>query len=128
MGSFEPGTRAAKAKFDEAKASYQQSILAALQEVSNALISRQKLAETLVYDEQAVVALTSAVRVATERYLNGKASYYEVLQAQQDLYPSQRAEVQAQVGELIAVVQLYKALGGGWEQAEPRAPAKASAQ
>jgi outer membrane protein, multidrug efflux system len=127
-GQLRAQYRAAKAKFDEAKAAYQQSILAALQEVSNALISRQKLAETLVYDEQAVVALTSSVQVATERYLNGKASYYEVLQAQQDLYPSQRAEVQTQVGELIAVVQLYKALGGGWEQAEPRAPAKAPAQ
>ena len=90
-------------------------MLTAFEEVSNALISRQKLAETLVYDDQAVVALTSSVQVATERYLNGKASYYEVLQAQQDLYPSQRAQVQTQVGELIAVVQLYKALGGGWQ-------------
>jgi multidrug efflux system outer membrane protein len=61
------------------------------------------------------VALASSVEIATERYLNGKASYYEVLQAQQDLYPSQRAQVQTQVGELIAVVQLYKVLGGGWQ-------------
>jgi multidrug efflux system outer membrane protein len=47
--------------------------------------------------------------------LNGKSSYYEVLQAQQELYPTQRAQVQTQVGELLAVVQLYKALGGGWQ-------------
>jgi multidrug efflux system outer membrane protein len=87
--------------------------------VSDALISRQKLGETLVYDDQAVVALTSSVQIATERYLNGKASYYEVLQAQQDLYPSQRAQIQTQVGELIAVVQLYKALGGGWQAKAP---------
>jgi outer membrane protein, multidrug efflux system len=127
-GQLRAQYRAAKAKFDEAKAAYQQSVMAAFQEVSNALISRQKLAETLIYDDQAVVALTSSVQVATERYLNGKASYYEVLQAQQDLYPSQRAQVQTQVGELIAVVQLYKALGGGWEATEPRASAKASAR
>jgi multidrug efflux system outer membrane protein len=38
-----------------------------------------------------------------------------VLQAQQELYPTQRAQVQARVGELIAVIQLYKALGGGWQ-------------
>ena len=119
-GQLRAQYRAAKAKFDEAKAAYQQSVLTAFQEVSNALISRQKLAETLVYDGQAVVALTSSVQIATERYLNGKSSYYEVLQAQQDLYPSQRAQVQTQVSELIAVVQLYKALGGGW-QAKARA-------
>ncbi len=42
-----------------------------------------------------------------------RSSYYEVLQAQQELYPTQRAQVQTQVGELNAVVQLYQALGGG---------------
>ena len=61
------------------------------------------------------MALTSSVELATQRYLNGKSSYYEVLQAQQDLYPTQRAQIQTQAGELIAVVQLYRALGGGWQ-------------
>jgi multidrug efflux system outer membrane protein len=89
----------------------------ALQEVSNALISRQKLAEAGVFDEQAVTALASSVQVATERYLNGKSSYFEVLEAQQELYPTQRALVQNQINELISVVQLYRALGGGWQQA-----------
>ena len=120
-GQLRAQYRSAKAKFDETSAAYQQSVLTAFQEVSNALISRQKLAETLVYDGQAVVALTSSVDISTQRYLNGKSSYYEVLLALQDLYPSQRAQVQAQVGELIAVVQLYKALGGGWQ---PRVSAK----
>ena len=120
-GQLRAQYRSAKAKFDETSAAYQQSVLTAFQEVSNALISRQKLAETLVYDGQAVVALTSSVDISTQRYLNGKSSYYEVLQALQDLYPSQRAQVQAQVGELIAVVQLYKALGGCWQ---PRVSAK----
>jgi outer membrane protein, multidrug efflux system len=108
--------RTAKAKFDEAKAAYQQSVLTSFQEVSDALITRQKLAEEYDYDGQAVVALAESVDLATQRYLNGKASYYEVLQAQQDLYPTQRAQVQSQVGELLAVVQLYQALGGGWQQ------------
>ena len=111
--------RAAKASFDEARAAYQQSILTAFQDVSNALISRQTLAETMVYDQQAVEALSESVRLATERYLNGKSSYFEVLQAQQELYPTQRAQVQTQVGQLIAVVQLYRALGGGWEPISP---------
>jgi len=113
--------RGAKANFDEAKAAYEQTVIAAFQEVSNVLISRQKFAEALVYDAQAVAALTSSVEVATERYLNGKSSYYEVLQAQQELYPTQRAQVQTQVNELVSVVLLYRALGGGWqtEAAEP---------
>jgi multidrug efflux system outer membrane protein len=106
---------ASKAKFAEARAAYQASVLAGFQDVSNALIARQKLAEIRVFDEAAVVALTSSVQIATDRYLNGKSSYYEVLQAQQELYPTELAEIQTQVGELIAVVQLYRALGGGWQ-------------
>jgi multidrug efflux system outer membrane protein len=107
--------RGAKASFVQSKAAYEQSVLTAFQEVSNALISREKIAEVRVYDEQAVTALTSSVAIATERYMNGKSSYYEVLQAQQELYPTQRALAQAQASELISVVQLYKALGGGWQ-------------
>ncbi len=116
-GALRANYRAAKAKFDEAKAAYQQSVLTSFQEVSDALVTKQKLAEESVYDGQAVVALTESVDLATQRYLNGKSSYYEVLQAQQELYPTERAQVQTQVGELQAVVQLYKALGGGWSAA-----------
>ncbi|MFO1461096.1 MAG: efflux transporter outer membrane subunit [Verrucomicrobiota bacterium] len=118
-GQLRAQYRAAKAKFDESLASYEQSVLTAFQEVSNALISRQKYAEVRVANEQAVVSLTSSVDLATQRYLNGKSSYYEVLQAQQELYPSQRAEVQARVNERLAVIQLYKALGGGWTNTAP---------
>jgi hypothetical protein len=115
-GQLRAQYRASKAKFDEVRAAYEQSALTALPEVSNALIARQKLGEIHFYDEQAAVALTSSVDLATQRYLNGRSSYYEVLQAQQELYPTQRAQVQAQVGEWSAVVQLYKALGGGWKR------------
>jgi multidrug efflux system outer membrane protein len=114
-GQLRANYRAAKAKFDEAKAAYQQSVLTSFQEVSDALVTREKLAEEYVYDGQAVVALAESVDLATQRYLNGKSSYYEVLQAQQELYPTENAQVQTQVGELLAVVQLYKALGGGWQ-------------
>jgi outer membrane protein, multidrug efflux system len=125
-GQLRAQYRAAKARFDEAKAAYQQSVLTALQEVSDALISKQKFAETRAYDEQAVTSLSSSVVIATERYLNGKSSYFEVLLAQQELYPAQRAQVQAQVGELVSVVQLYKALGGGWQMPEAHASTASS--
>lgn len=116
-GALRAQYRAAKASFDEAKAAYEQSVLTAFVEVSNALIARQKFAEMRGYNDEAVVALSSSVELATQRYLNGKSSYFEVLQAQQELYPTQRAQAQAQVSELLAVVQLYKSLGGGWNQA-----------
>jgi multidrug efflux system outer membrane protein len=116
-GQLRAQYRASKAKFDEARASYEQNILTAFQEVSDALIARQKLGEARSYNEQAAVALASSVELATQRYVGGRSSYYEVLQAQQELYPTQRAEVQAQVGELISIIQLYKALGGGWQSA-----------
>lgn len=127
-GQLRAEYRAAKAKFDEAKAAYQQSVLTACQEVSDALISKEKFGETVVYDEQAVTALSASVNLATDRYLNGKSSYFEVLLALQELYPAQRAQVQAQVGELIAVVQLYRALGGGWSAIETQASAPTSAK
>lgn len=116
-GQLRAQYRVSKARFDEAKADYEGSILTALQEVSDALIAREKLGEARGYSAQAAVALVSSIELATQRYVGGRSSYYEVLQAQQELYPTQRAEVQAQVGELIAIIQLYKALGGGWQAA-----------
>ncbi len=122
-GQLRAQYRTAKAQFDEAKAAYEQNVLTAFQEVSNALITRQKLAEVSVYNEQSVTALSASVQLATDRYLNGKSSYFEVLLAQQELYPAETVQVQTQAGELLAVVQLYKALGGGW-QTEPTSEQK----
>jgi outer membrane protein, multidrug efflux system len=117
-GQLRAQYRTAKAQFDEAKAAYQQTVVNAFADVSDALIARQKLAEQKVFNAQAVSALQSSVSLATDRYINGKSSYFEVLQAQQELYPSETAQVQTQVGEWIAVIQLYKALGGGWQAAD----------
>jgi len=114
-GQIRAQYRGSKARFEEAKAAYEQNILTALQEVSDALIARQKLGEVRAYSEKAATALASAVDLATQRYEGGRSGYYELLQAQQELYPTQRAQVQARVGELIATIQLYKALGGGWQ-------------
>ena len=117
-GKLRAQYRGAKAQFAEAQAAYQQTVLTSFQEVADALITRQKLVEEFTYQGQAVVALEASVFLATERYLNGKSSYYEVLQSQQELYPTQRAQVQTQVEEMITIVQLYKALGGGWQTAQ----------
>ena len=72
-------------------------------------------------------ALTRAVDVSSKRYLAGKASYYEVLEAQQQLFPSELNLARTQRDQLLAVVSLYKALGGGW-QAEAKADLASSSR
>jgi len=116
--------RQRKAARDEARLRYQYSVLTAFQEVADALISREKRAE--IHEQQAreVKALGAAVRVSTSRYLAGKASYYEVLEAQQQLFPAELNLARVERDQLLAIVQLYKALGGGWE-VEPSSPATA---
>ena len=56
-----------------------------------------------------------AVGLARTRYLEGLSSYNEVLEAQQRLYPTQLALAQTEINRRLVVVQLYKALGGGWK-------------
>ena len=103
-----------KAAWEEAKLRYQQTALNAFAEVADALTLRQKLAETRVQQERAVRAYEDAVKFAKERYASGNTGYFELLQTQQLLYPAQVALAQTRRDELTAVVQLYKALGGGW--------------
>lgn len=111
--------RQARAARDQCVLQYQATVLNAFQEVSSALISREQLAEAYVQQARAVAAYREATRVATERYRRGQSSYYEVLQEQQLLFPAENTLAQARYGQLAAVVQLYRALGGGWEQQAP---------
>jgi len=83
---------------------------------ANALVSRQKLEAVRVQQSRAVAAYQEAVTVSTQRYIAGKASYYEVLEAQQQLLPAENSLAQTELNQLLAVVQLYKALGGGWTE------------
>ena len=55
------------------------------------------------------------MELATTRYQEGKASYYEVLEAQQQLFPAENTLSRLEAARRLAVIQLYKALGGGWE-------------
>ena len=110
----------AKAAKEEAILRYRQIILFAFRDVSDELISRQRLAE--IRDQQAteVASLETAVKLSTERYLAGKANYYEVLEAQQQLFPAQLNLARTQRDEMLAVVALYKNLGGGWKESPGR--------
>ena len=104
----------AQAAWDEARLEYQQTALNAFVEVADALVTRQKLAEIRVQQERAVGAYAEAVKISQRRYASGNAGYFEVLQAQQLLFPAESALAQTRRDEFISVIQLYKALGGGW--------------
>jgi len=69
--------------------------------------------------EGQVGSLREAVDLALTRYDAGRATYFEVLEAQQLLFPAEDALAQTQRDQLIAVVNLYKALGGGWNLPDP---------
>jgi multidrug efflux system outer membrane protein len=109
--------RQTKAAWEEARLRYQQTALTAFREVSDALISRRRYEDERVEQSQAVGAGREAVELATTRYQEGKASYYEVLEAQQQLYPAERTLSQIEAARRLTIVQLYQSLGGGWEAA-----------
>ena len=106
--------RAAVDVFDQAKYQYSQSALRAFREVSDALIASQKLSAIEEQQKREVAALADSVSIARRRYLGGLASYYEVLEAQQLLYPAEISLSETSRDRRLAIVQLYRALGGGW--------------
>ena len=108
--------RQSKAAREEARLRYQKTVLNAFGEVADALVAREQLAEILEHQTAQVAALEQAVKLSSERYVAGKASYYEVLEAQQQLFPAQLNLARTQRDQLLAVVSLYKALGGGWQK------------
>jgi multidrug efflux system outer membrane protein len=106
--------RASVAQWEAARLQYEQAVLVALREVSDLLTALANLSEAEAGQDIAVRALAEAVEHATDRYREGLASYYEVLEAQQQLYPAQNTLAQIRRDRLVAYVQLYRALGGGW--------------
>jgi outer membrane protein, multidrug efflux system len=106
--------QAALAQREQARLQYEQAVIQALQEVSNALTDQQKLAEAREEQTRTVFAYRESVRLSTLRYTGGFANYFEVIEAQQLLFPAEIILAQVQRDQLIAVVQLYRALGGGW--------------
>src|SRR5947199_162234 len=89
-------------------------IVEAFREVADALAAEVGLAKQRRAQEAQVVALQEAVRLSLARYETGLSNYIEVLDALQLLYPAENALAQTQRDQLVAIVNLYKALGGGW--------------
>jgi multidrug efflux system outer membrane protein len=113
-GGLKAQKQQAVAYWEQARVQYLQTALNAFRDVSDTLISREKYDAIREEQVRAVQSNEQAVRLALMRYLDGLSSYIEVLEAQQRLYPAQLALAQTEINRRLVIVQLYKALGGGW--------------
>jgi outer membrane protein TolC len=108
-----------QARFDAALAQYRRSALNGYREVANALVTIQKLAEVREQQQAGVVALQDAADLSRARYDAGLANYLEILTADQELFARQILLTQTLGAELRARAELYRALGGGWQNPTP---------
>jgi multidrug efflux system outer membrane protein len=106
---------ATKARYDQALAQYERAAQNGFREVADALVSVEKLQELRAELEKSVEALGNAARLSRLRYDTGLANYLEILIADQQLFDQEILLARARGSQLTAVVQLYRALGGGWQ-------------
>jgi multidrug efflux system outer membrane protein len=104
-----------KRQKDELIANYHKTILTALKDVSNALIAVNKRRATREQQEKLVASAKDATRLARLRYQGGATAYLEVLTTDSNLFSAQLNLASAQQNEALTLVQLYSALGGGWQ-------------
>jgi multidrug efflux system outer membrane protein len=121
-GRLRAGVRAAEAQQQEALLTYKKSIQQAFQEVSDALVGVRRLREVRLEAAKQVQALSQQTDLANQRYFGGVTHYLEVLDSDRQLFEAQLRLTQVQANELLAVVALYRALGGGWQTEENPAP------
>jgi multidrug efflux system outer membrane protein len=106
----------ARARAEQAKASYEGTALNALREANDALAGVRTARDQAIAQATQVTSLRQALDLAESRYEAGLSTYLDLLDAQRSLFNAELALSQAQLGELTAAVQLYKALGGSWTQ------------
>jgi len=114
-GRLKSGVRLSQAQRDHALIQYQKTIQTAFTEVSNALISHQRVRESREKQEALVSALQDRLGLAYARYRGGVDTQLNALDADRDLFQGELDLAQIRLQELLTVVQLYKALGGGWQ-------------
>ena len=114
-GKYLNQERAARARAEQARLQYQQAILVAMQETSDALVGVRASRDQAVAQQVKATALRRALLLAEKRYQNGISSYLDVLDAQRSLFDAELTLAQVQRQYLVATVQLYKALGGSWK-------------
>src|SRR6185503_8865554 len=120
--------QAVEAQAKQAVAQYEQTVLVAFREVEDALVGVSTAREQAAAQERQVNALRSALHLANLRYKGGLANYLDVLIAQRNLFEAELSLAATRRLHLVSVVQLYKALGGGWspEKDQPKDGSKGS--
>jgi multidrug efflux system outer membrane protein len=113
-GRLKSGVKLAQAQQESALVQYEKTIQTAFYEVSNSLIAHQRVRESREQQEALVVALQDRLRLAYVRYRGGVDTQLNALDADRDLFQAELTLAQIRLDELLTVVQLYKALGGGW--------------
>jgi len=115
-GRLKSNVKFAKAQQELALVQYQQTIQTAFRETSDALVQYRKLKEIRAQQELLVTTLRDRSRLAYLRYQGGVDSLLNALDADRDLFDAELTLTQTRRNELLSLVQLYKALGGGWQQ------------
>lgn len=114
-GRLRANVRLAEAERDSALTQYEKSISTAFSEVSNALIAHQRTRESRDHQEALVTALADRKRLSYMRYNGGVDTQLNALDSDRDLFQAQLTLAELRRDEILSVVQLYKALGGGWQ-------------
>jgi outer membrane protein, multidrug efflux system len=115
-GALRGNLRLAESQHQQALIAYRQTIQRAFGDVSDALIGYEKLHQVRVRQEDTVADLQESVRLSNMRYKGGTTTYLEVLDGQRSLFSAELTLAQARGNEYQSLVQLYRALGGGWQQ------------
>jgi multidrug efflux system outer membrane protein len=114
-GRLKNNVRFVEADRQRALIQYEKTIQTAFTEVSDALIAHQRVRESRMKQEQLVLALQDRLRLAYVRYRGGVDTQLNALDADRDLFQSELDLARIKLDEMLTVVQLYKALGGGWQ-------------
>jgi multidrug efflux system outer membrane protein len=115
-GALRSQLRLARANWQATALSYEQTVQSALEQVSNSLVASQKDREFREQQELLTRAAQQTDQLSEVLYKNGGASYLQVLTSETNYFSAELNLVQAQLNERLALVQLYQALGGGWQQ------------
>jgi multidrug efflux system outer membrane protein len=115
-GALRGNLRLAKSQNESALIAYRQTIQRAFGDVSDALIGYEKLHQVRLRQEDTVKDLQESVRLSDMRYRGGTTTYLEVLDGQRSLFSAELTLAEARGTEYQSLVQLYRALGGGWQQ------------
>ena len=114
-GRIRANVRLTEAQAEELVNTYRRTVQQGFQEVSNALVGHRKAREFRERQAQLAASTEDAARLSDLRYRGGATSYLEVLTSQTNFFSAELGLAQARLNELLALVQLYSALGGGWQ-------------